>query len=719
MQIIILQNDLYVKNSNYETFYKGANNLEQPDIKNCYIGGGTELKFIIENLRKHYFSQHPEISAEQHESTQIDFKTLGLLVFANEKPLLSLPKFPQRLGRMVANADNSDFYTHLDLDCLALQLSHLRQKFPNKKHFRIAVINGFGGNLGDCTMGVSAFALVYKNYLQKFLATNNATFSVEALLDMGANRHNEQILLNSKLFDRITFINPTVADFMAYDAYFDFSGIIALPKYDELPTFDFYLWWMGVDYTQFADLQKRNFGQILFKEYQAVQNLLRDKSGAKIFFNPKASVPLRTMPDEVAAEFIEKLLKIKPDIKIVIDREIFSENTKDFHEKNKKFFEKNKRVINLAGKINSPEKFKALIAQMDGIISVNTYATHVADFCDIPCVQVCSVVPAEIYPYYPFAEILNVENYQNLPFYKKCKTDEKQWQQVKNLYLDAWKKLQPQQVWDALECKINLRKNSANSNANANANLINQNLTMLSQNIKPFDNFSQRFYISSAHQRSSQILQNLIASNLIKLGSKAIFCGVYDFSIIQNLSQKIGQNGEIFIIEPRKNITKMLNLPKNLPSNLQIYSDLITAKFNTDISFPKINVFTEMHSNSWGNVEKNKLTIKMQNQQTIDEFMQNQAINFCNLLVINSPFPIIETLQGCHDLISNENKRPPIIFNCINQKQQSNILQMAMKLLAENSYESFAVSIDDELFILSLPKEIEINLQGFKKIQLA
>ena len=58
---------------------------------------------------------------------------------------------------------------------------------------------------------------------------------------------------------------------------------------------------------------------------------------------------------------------------------------------------------------------------------------------------------------------------------------------------------------------------------------------MLSQNIKPFDNFSQRFYISSAHQRSSQILQNLIASNLIKLGSKAIFCGVYDFSIIQNL----------------------------------------------------------------------------------------------------------------------------------------------------------------------------------------
>ena len=87
MQIIVLQNDLYVKNSNYETFYKGANNLEQPDIKNCYIGGGTELKFIIENLRKHYFSQHPEISAEQHESTQIDFKTLGLLVFANEKPL--------------------------------------------------------------------------------------------------------------------------------------------------------------------------------------------------------------------------------------------------------------------------------------------------------------------------------------------------------------------------------------------------------------------------------------------------------------------------------------------------------------------------------------------------------------------------------------------------------------------------------------------------------
>ena len=60
MQIIVLQNDLYVKNSNYETFYKGANNLEQPDIKNCYIGGGTELKFIIENLRKHYFSQHPD-----------------------------------------------------------------------------------------------------------------------------------------------------------------------------------------------------------------------------------------------------------------------------------------------------------------------------------------------------------------------------------------------------------------------------------------------------------------------------------------------------------------------------------------------------------------------------------------------------------------------------------------------------------------------------------
>jgi len=141
------------------------------------------------------------------------------------------------------------------------------------------------------------------------------------------------------------------------------------------------------------------------------------------------------MPAEVAIKFAKRLLELDPEMKLVVDQPI------DL---------KHKRLVDLSGKIDTPEKFKALIAQVEGLISVDSFAPQFADAASIPCAHLCATLPAEIYPYYPFSKVIELPGLQDLSGYRKFKVSDDEWQVIKDSYLKAWRQVDPKIVLDAL-----------------------------------------------------------------------------------------------------------------------------------------------------------------------------------------------------------------------------------------------------------------------------
>ncbi len=195
------------------------------------------------------------------------------------------------------------------------------------------MVNGFGSNLGDNLMGITAFRLV-----ARCLQAHFASFSVDILFGPDSNPANKDTVGYEPWVDQVLFQSVALIDFARYDAYFDVTDLIVLPGYDEMPTVDWYLWWFGLDPDTCAPEDKRNQGYIRWPEWQAVATLLRSTSGKRVLFNPKASVALRSMPAAVARAFAEGLLALDEEICLVVDQPLDIE-----HE----------RLLDLPAQINS------------------------------------------------------------------------------------------------------------------------------------------------------------------------------------------------------------------------------------------------------------------------------------------------------------------------------------------------------------------------------
>jgi len=91
---------------------------------------------------------------EQFNSIAIDAQPA--LQFIHETALLGWAAFPVRLGRMSCRMEEAGLYLHQEAEPLPAQLQALRAKKPLQQHFRIAIVNGFGSNLGDSTVGATA-----------------------------------------------------------------------------------------------------------------------------------------------------------------------------------------------------------------------------------------------------------------------------------------------------------------------------------------------------------------------------------------------------------------------------------------------------------------------------------------------------------------------------------------------------------------------------------
>lgn len=351
------------------------------------------------------------IQSTSHQAeSRTPYKRVDTEAVARKYPL------PVTLGRGALPRQQVNRHPNANL------LVHQLKRFPARgKPFRLLIINSFGNSLGDNLVGATAL-----RYLLRFLQHNGLPAEFDIMLALTTSPVLPDFFAAIPGVNNIFSGGLTVAELGQYDGVFDFSRLITLPGYDRLPMVDFYLWWMGIPPDAVPPEHKRNQLPTSALETSAIKPLLPNTEGPKVLFNWKASVPLRSIPVNEAVRIAQQLLEQNPGWTLVLDY------TLNF---------KHPRLLDLDGQINSVGKYMALIAEMDGMIAVDSFGQHVADAASLPTVLLLSSLPPARFPYYPNMRTLPLPGANRLPGWNQVKMEDDKWAAAAASYKNAWQKL--------------------------------------------------------------------------------------------------------------------------------------------------------------------------------------------------------------------------------------------------------------------------------------
>lgn len=685
MRIFSVAQEVTLNTSAFFRRYLAATNPKSAQVDRLYLDIGQELRLVIEKLQDEYAQAHPGMDGTAKKNLKPS--DLGLQI-ATESSLLSWPFFPRQLGRVSSHLVGEKLHLHTEAEVLPAQLQALRTSKPDKQHFRIAFINGFGSNLGDGTMGVTAFRQV-----QKYLARHLPSVSCDMLFGAGAGAAIADTVAGEPSIERVLFQAPTVCELAQYDGYFDFSGLIKMPKYDTLPTVDWYLWWCGLDPQTVPPGQKRNRGQIRWDAWNAVRSLLKDTPGQKILFNPKASTPLRTMPAQVAAQFAQRLLELAPEMKLVIDQPMELQ-----HE----------RLIDFSSQINTPEKFKALCAQVDGLITVNSFASHAADLCSTPAVHLCSAIPANHYPYYPFSAAINLPGYEQLPAFRKSKVGQVEWEKISPLYHTAWENIAPAQVLALLREKLTQRRAAANEPQGLTLVGAKKASTCVETTSTTPRLVRQRLPPEHTHANTRFVH---LTQNLLKPGSVCVQVCAPDANLSVALAHRVAPHGELIVLEPRtllaRSVESSLFSAGAFAAQVQ-QTMAVAGPHQARIS--ALDPWSESYSSEWGNTHQ----VVAVPHRSVDDM----ALKTCHLLLAQSPMPYAKMIAGALETLKR--CRPYVLISPASRKETGAIHKAALNAGYVFWAEPATPGGDlNTMLLLGVPQERQVKIDGFFKVEVA
>lgn len=681
--------------------FLGVADVQAPPVDRLYLAVGDEVRQLSEALNPAGINPLPEWRVEQGAVPASDLPTQqpGLLHFVHESALLGWAPFPARLGRISSRLAGAGLHLHQEAAPLAAQLQALRAKKPLQQHFRIAFVNGFGGNLGDCTMGATALRAIMEHLRQHL-----PSVGCDVLFGLGGSAATAHILHNDVGVERVLYQTLAAPEFAQYDAYFDFRQMINVPLFSQLPTLDWALWCSGLAPQEVPAEQKRNCGHIHEDAWKAVQALLRHRPGQKVLFNPKASVPLRSMPEDVALRFAARLLELAPDCQWVIDQPLGIQHP---------------RLLDLSGQIDSPEKFKALVAQVEGVITVDTFALHQSDISSTPCVTLCSSIAPSAYPYYPYNAGIGIPGYDTLPAFQRPKVSDAEWEACKTAYHAAWARLNPAQVLTLLREKMVERQAHPHPHSNEPQRLTvgppvpSANCVVLDGTLPRL----KRQRLVPEHAWASQRFAGL-TEQLLKPGSVAVMACAPDAPLALTLAQRIAPHGELIVLEPRA------PLARNVEAALHLAGSPCTARVLEAVSLggaaqANINAlepWSESHSSEWGNLPA-VITVP---SQPVDAL----ALARCNALLVQSPMPYelfingaLETLKRC---------RPLVLVAPVSRKEATAVLQAAqaahydfwVETALPNTQPAAAAAAASAWLLVGVPRERPVRMTGFTRLSL-
>lgn len=642
---------------------------------------------LLKEQRDKIQEQTETASKEDAEQTDEEaIATSSHMKGYKEEVFLRWPAFPPHLGRVSSRFVQDDaLHTHEEPAPLLEQAQALRQRKPHQQHFRIAIINGFGSNLGDNLVGMTAL-----RHAIATLQTVLPSVSVDFLFGPDTSKANLDTLLSEPFVEQVRFLGLTVEQFAHYDAFFDFSLLITYPNYDTMPTVDWYLWWMGLDPQVVPASQKRNQLTIRWDAWQTVAHALKQAGDEPVFFNPKASVPLRSMPEKVASRFVKALLDTDKRLHLVVDRPLSFVH---------------KRVLDLSETINSAEHFKALVALSSGMITVNTFGSHVADASCTPTVQICSVFPPTHYPYYPYSENINIPEYETLPAYRRCKVEEHEWKDMENTYTESWKNLDVQRVIALLQKKQALYKEAQETHR---IHLIHK--TPTKECISKAANASRIFVRQQIDALWNPMQRRLaeLADKLLKPGMCCILGGAGESALPRSIARAVGSEGMIHVFEPRKAYAQLLfaDCTDEGLFHVQVHTAAPISEASSKGQIPHFDPWSESNPAHWGNAP-GKGSVPL---TTLDA----QEFPYCQLLIIQPPFSAKEILTHARELLAR--CRPILFIGTISQEEALATCKSCIgyNFWAESARPDKSMS---HMLLVGIPEEKKAELHGFSKVE--
>lgn len=316
-------------------------------------------------------------------------------------------------------------------NCLVGQLQALRAAHPARQHFRLLLVNAFGAHLGDNLIGLTAFG-----HVLAVLRAQLPAVSVDVLLGWHLDDRLARLFRGADGIDTLLTQGPTLAELSRYQAVFDTSTLITLPRYGQMPLVDWALWWLGLDPQAVPAGGKRNTIAVAEEARAFVAARLPATAGPRIVVNPKASTPLRSMPSPATQRLVRHLLAAWPRAQVVLIQPLALQHP---------------RLLDLSAAITDADRLAAVVAQADGLIGVDTYTQHLADATSTPAVTLYTSVSPGLYPYYPLGESLLLPGAQALPAWGRMKVPPQEWARVAATYEAAWQALEPGAVLAALQ----------------------------------------------------------------------------------------------------------------------------------------------------------------------------------------------------------------------------------------------------------------------------
>lgn len=656
----------------------------QVDMDKVLVNVYGEVQLVGGELAK--------LHAQRSPGQPVTEDQLGLLFFGQES-LIEWPLCPVFLGRVSTKCMGKGAHTHTEAEPLPQQLQALRQHKPGQQHFRIALVNGLGINLSDTLIGMTAMRRVVKT-LAEFLPS----FSVDVLLGPAMGPAVSELITMEPWVEQVFFHGPSMQELSRYDAIFDTTDLYSLPGYNEKTPIDWYLWWFGLDAQAVPAAEKRNRINLDQPLLENVTNVMRygpqaptsvetAKAAKRVFFATRAAMPLRDFPAAHAACLVTQILEKDPNIYLVIDQPLGINHA---------------RVLDMDEHINSPEAFKALIASVDAVIGVDSYALHLADASATPSVHLFSTLPSDWYHYYPYTKGLCIPGAENLPAFMQFRIDANVWQGMEEQYNEAWGQLQADEVLKALQESIDQRM--AATNEPLGLTLLEEPLSRPKHEGFPHEVLQPAW--AYAQNRMAQL-----ASMVLRPGGAAVVAGAGQPPMSVVLARFLAPQGQLHVFEPRRLRAQALcgDLASASLFNAQVYQ-LLPVGTVKQASMPDIDPWSQTDATQWGNTLR---TVRVA-ANPIDALQ----LPFCQAIVIQPPMPAAQVVAGAMETLKR--CRPLLLVGPIAQEESGAIVELAQQanytVWAEPSVPDGNL---DTLLLLCLPSEQNTELPGFVRVQLA